>query len=155
MYTPTAYIIYISDFYRTWHGGLFYKEQELLILHEHLASSPCFLFFCFFGRVRASPLFSFVWCTTLIFIFLLCLVPECLDCPFLIASSVFSNDHLYKVVKSCKTHASRIQTTHMGKTQQLRNYLFWRASRKWPNWNSKWPTFWWIFDLTICIYISR
>ena len=113
---------FLSDL--TWR--ICYREQELLILHEHLASSPWFFFIFLVGCVLLLflALYDILLLSLSSFCVLYRMLPESLDCPFLIVSSVFSNDHLYKVVKSCKTHASRIQTTHIGKTQQLRNYLF-------------------------------
>ena len=67
---------------------LFYKRQELLIFHEHLDSLSVF------GGVHIAHLFRFL-CGVFVSVFVLCLVytifPVYLDCPFLIAPSVFSN----------------------------------------------------------------
>ena len=65
-----------------------YKKQELLTLHEHLGSPPVF------GRVCV---FSVVFVVLLVVV--LCIVcpllSVSLDCPFLIALSVFSNVYYY------------------------------------------------------------
>ena len=150
MYTPAAYIIYISQLF---HNVILRRVSS----NDYLDRAQIFIGLdmedCFIRNRNCLSFMStslhllflgggggvvLVGCVLLLFLALydilllslsffcvLCrMLPESLDCPFLIASSVFSNDHLYKVVKSCKTQASRIQTTHMGKTQQLRNYLF-------------------------------
>ena len=71
-------------------------RQELLTLREHTSLQPVF------GGVRVAHLFSYLCCIVfcILFGFVLCLVypvlPDSLDCPLLIAPSVFSNIHLLK-----------------------------------------------------------
>jgi hypothetical protein len=68
-------------------------EAELLILREHVGLPSVF------GGIRVAHLLSFcvVLCRFVLFVFVLCLMcpllPVSLDCPFLIAPSVFSNVH--------------------------------------------------------------
>jgi len=66
-------------------------------IREHLDSPPDV------GGVRVAHLYSFL-CFVL-FVFILCLVypmlPVSLDCPFLIAPSVFSNVYLFCLSSSC------------------------------------------------------
>jgi hypothetical protein len=64
-----------------------YKMQELLTLREHLGSPPV----CWSVRIAHSFLFS-VLC------FGCPMLPVSLDCPFLIAPSVFSNVYLPFVI---------------------------------------------------------
>jgi len=68
-------------------GWVSYTKQELLTLLKHLGWLPIF------GGVHVAHLFSFLCCVLSVFV--LCLVcpmlPVFLDCPFLIALSVFSN----------------------------------------------------------------
>jgi len=51
-----------------------------------------------FGGVRVAHPFSFLCCVFVLFVFVLCpvypMLPVSLDCPFLIAPSVFSNVYL-------------------------------------------------------------
>ena len=66
-----------------------YKKQELLTPREPLVSPYVF------GGVRVARLCSFQGCVFALFVFVVCLVypmlPVSMDCPFLIAPSVFSN----------------------------------------------------------------
>jgi hypothetical protein len=68
-------------------------EAELLILSEHVGSPSVF------GGIRVAHLLSFcvVLCLFVLLVFVLCLLcpvlPVSVDCPFLIAPSVFSNVH--------------------------------------------------------------
>jgi hypothetical protein len=68
-------------------------EAELLILREYVCLPSAF------GGIRVAHLLSFcvVLCRFVLFVFVLCLMcpvlPVSLDCPFLIAPSVFSNVH--------------------------------------------------------------
>ena len=63
--------------------------------------SQVFFWMCVGGRERLLIILAFcvVLCLCLLFVFALCLVcpilPVSLDCPFLIASSFFSNVYLY------------------------------------------------------------
>jgi hypothetical protein len=63
--------------------------------------SQVFFWMCVGGRERLLIILAFcvVLCLYLLFVFALCLVcpilPVSLDCPFLIASSFFSNVYLY------------------------------------------------------------
>jgi hypothetical protein len=72
-----------------------YKRQALLILCVHLGSPMVF------GGVSVAhlELFSSLCCVFVLFVFVLCLVcpmlPVSLDCPFLIAPSIFSNVYLF------------------------------------------------------------
>jgi hypothetical protein len=98
-----------------------YKKQELVILREHLGSPPVFsgvcvahlfsflccvfsgsvllifLVFCVVFLVGSVLLICLAFCVVLfvLLVFVLCLVypmlPVSLDCPYLIAPSVFSN----------------------------------------------------------------
>ena len=82
-----------------------YQKQELVILRDQL-DSLMFSFECVWGgrerereRLLIILVFCVVLCLYLLFVFALCLVcpilPVSLDCPFLIASSFFSNVYLY------------------------------------------------------------
>ena len=66
-----------------------YKKQELLTLRGLLGSHEAF------AEVNVAHIFSFLICVVFVFVllvFVLCLVLlVSLDCPFLIAPSVFSN----------------------------------------------------------------
>jgi hypothetical protein len=65
-----------------------YKKQELLTLHEHLGP------FLVLGGVRVAHLFCVVLWFCVFFVSVLCLcpvLPVSLNCPFLIALSIFSN----------------------------------------------------------------
>ena len=69
-----------------------YKRQALLILRENQDSPPVF------GRVLVAHHFSLLCCVVFIFeLWLVCpQLPMSLDCPFLIAPSVFSFFYLTK-----------------------------------------------------------
>jgi hypothetical protein len=86
-----------------------YKKQELPILGEHMGS---LLFF--FGEVSVAHLFNFLCCVFALFIFVLCLVytmlPVSLDCPVLIAPSVFSNVYLCSSYNNINTYRPKNQT---------------------------------------------
>jgi hypothetical protein len=78
-----------------------YKRQALLILCVHLGSPMVF------GGVSVAhlELFSSLCCVFVLFVFVLCLVcpmlPVSLDCPFLIAPSIFSNVYLFVCLFVC------------------------------------------------------
>jgi hypothetical protein len=89
----TSYLCYFClfayggvQYILTWR--LSYKRQELLGLHEHLGS-PLFLV----GSVLL--IFLVFWYVLFVFLcFVYPMLPVSLDCPFLIAFSVFSNVYL-------------------------------------------------------------
>ena len=72
---------YVSTIWVSWQVS--YKRQELLTIREHLHSSP----------VLGGSVFLTFFCV--LFVFVLCvmckILPIFMDCPYLIASSVFSN----------------------------------------------------------------
>ena len=77
---------YILTIYVTW--PVSYKMQELLALCVRLDSSPVY------GRVRVARLFSFLCCVLFVFGLVCPMLRVSLNCPFSIASSVFSNVYL-------------------------------------------------------------
>ena len=90
-----------------------YRSQALLILRVHLGSPMVF------GGVSVAHLeFSSVCCVFVLFVFVLCLVcpmlPVSVDCPFLIAPSVFSNVYLFVCLRavSCVTNVASVWIVH-------------------------------------------
>ena len=89
MYKPTSY--------NQWRVS--YKRQELLSLREHIHDHG-FTPSVWWGLYCSSCYFSVLYFCAL-FVFVLCLVylmlPVSLDCPFVIAPSVFFNFYQYMV----------------------------------------------------------
>ena len=80
--------ILFHSFHRRLGSPLVFGEVRV----AHLFSFLC----CVFGGVSVAHLFSFLCCV--LFVFILCLMcpmlPVSLDCPFLVAPSVFSNFYI-------------------------------------------------------------
>ena len=92
-----------------YHGDCFIRNRNSLHLWEHLDSGVRVAHLMFlFLFVLFCNCFCFVLFFVLFFFFFVCFVPKllvCLDCPFLIAHSVFSN--VYIIWLSSSTSCAR------------------------------------------------
>ena len=87
-----------------------YKKQELLTLHQLLGSPPGFC------RVRVAHLFSFLWVFVLLLFvhsFMCTMLSVSLHWPFLISSSVFSNDYLCSEKGITNARSNCLQTSYI------------------------------------------
>ena len=83
-------------------GWVSYLKRELLTLLKHLGWLPIF------DGVHVAHIFSFLCCVlSVVVLWLVCpMLPVSLDCPFLIALSLFSNvyKHLPRSMQKCQIH---------------------------------------------------